>query len=711
MGKDKDKKKSKDKDKKRKRDKDEDEARKRAKAERLARKITEHRKKELMTGDAPAAPFVWTKKIEKDIVEGASVKNFSKRAEREKHEERMAEIEKVQRRREEREAEKIRSEEELQFIQRERAVAEGRELDKKEELFHLEQAKARTRQRLAEGRPKPVDIIVQTLYFPDEFEADADADPYTVMRGLTLAELRELRADVEDYQELDRYEDDHIQYWEAMAMVSEHELAEAERQEDLDRARLRGEHTAAAARRRDAGWHASIDADMSSMFAGKTLDELRKLEDQISDQLDDESTADPEYWSASLRSLRIWKARARLRELHANILARQLAQADAAVDVRAEMGWDREDREEAEAAEEPANDATSPAAAAAHKTAADPSEKEPPAPETAEAADVHPASVPEEPATSEDEDAALERLAGTDAAGASGAAAEAQRWSGSDSDSETEENVGQWSPPPVDPAMIGVGQDVVHEDDDRRILDLLRAQVKKKSAAKLGMAAAAASTRGDSEAADDSYRQMVSGQQGIHPMMRNLTDVAPRVGEQGFRSGVHSKVPDADSPAEAAFRAAAARQMGSAEEAGDVAFGGEVALDSQVYWWHEKYRPRKPKYFNRVHTGYEWNKYNQTHYDHDNPPPKTVQGYKFNIFFPDLIDKQQAPTYECAPDPQSQNGQTCLLRFHAGPPYEDIAFRIVSKEWEYSHKRGFKSVFERGILHLYFNFKRARYRR
>ena len=24
-------------------------------------------------------------------------------------------------------------------------------------------------------------------------------------------------------------------------------------------------------------------------------------------------------------------------------------------------------------------------------------------------------------------------------------------------------------------------------------------------------------------------------------------------------------------------------------------------------------------------TGYEWNKYNQTHYDGDNPPPKTVQ--------------------------------------------------------------------------------------
>lgn len=66
--------------------------------------------------------------------------------------------------------------------------------------FHLDQAKIRTRQRLSEGRAKPVDVIVQTLYFPDDFEAEAGADPYTVMRGLTLAELRDLRADVEDYQ-------------------------------------------------------------------------------------------------------------------------------------------------------------------------------------------------------------------------------------------------------------------------------------------------------------------------------------------------------------------------------------------------------------------------------------------------------------------------------------------------------------------------------
>ncbi|TPX16341.1 uncharacterized protein E0L32_003990 [Thyridium curvatum] len=122
--------------------------------------------------------------------------------------------------------------------------------------------------------------------------------------------------------------------------------------------------------------------------------------------------------------------------------------------------------------------------------------------------------------------------------------------------------------------------------------------------------------------------------------------------------------------------------------------------------WADKYRPRKPRYFNRVQMGYEWNKYNQTHYDHDNPPPKVVQGYKFNIFYPDLIDKTKAPTYKIVREGGRRRGEsfapageedTCLIRFVAGPPYEDIAFRIVDREWDYSAKkeRGFKSSFDK----------------
>ncbi|CAG8562724.1 16968_t:CDS:10 [Cetraspora pellucida] len=138
-------------------------------------------------------------------------------------------------------------------------------------------------------------------------------------------------------------------------------------------------------------------------------------------------------------------------------------------------------------------------------------------------------------------------------------------------------------------------------------------------------------------------------------------------------------------------------------------FNIEEELAKTTYLWQDKYRPRKPRYFNRVHTGYEWNKYNQTHYDSDNPPPKVVQGYKFNIFYPDLIDKSKAPTYKIEREPG--NNDTVLIRFVAGPPYEDIAFRIVNREWEYSHKKGFKSSFDRGVLQLHFHFKRHYYRR
>lgn len=128
----------------------------------------------------------------------------------------------------------------------------------------------------------------------------------------------------------------------------------------------------------------------------------------------------------------------------------------------------------------------------------------------------------------------------------------------------------------------------------------------------------------------------------------------------------------------------------------------------QQYKWQDKYRPRKPRYFNRVKTGYDWNKYNQTHYDKDNPPPKIVQGYKFNIFYPDLIDTTKTPQFRLEP---ANTDDFCIMRFIAGPPYEDIAFKIVNREWSRSRKRGFKCTFERGVLSLYFNFNTHWYRK
>ena len=168
-------------------------------------------------------------------------------------------------------------------------------------------------------------------------------------------------------------------------------------------------------------------------------------------------------------------------------------------------------------------------------------------------------------------------------------------------------------------------------------------------------------------------------------------------------------------------------------DADEAEFSVETQLENQVYKWADKYKPRKPRFFNRVHTGYEWNKYNQTHYDFDNPPPKIVQGYKMNIFYPDLIDKTVSPEYDLLKLPGnffkncwtqikfstvvivynflSEDPEFCTLRIRSGPPYEDIAFKIVNREWDFGNKKGFRCQFMNGMFQLWFFYKRYRYRR
>ncbi|XP_038202796.1 cactin-like [Arvicola amphibius] len=174
---------------------------------------------------------------------------------------------------------------------------------------------------------------------------------------------------------------------------------------------------------------------------------------------------------------------------------------------------------------------------------------------------------------------------------------------------------------------------------------------------------------------------------------------------QHLRQQLQATSDASDSAEDILFLQRAREGMGQDE----AQFSVEMRLGARAYLWADKYRPRKPRFFNRVHTGFEWNKYNQTHYDFDNPPPKIVQGYKFNIFYPDLICKQATPEYfleACA-----DNSDFAILRFHAGPPYEDIAFKIVNGEWEYSQRHGFRCQFANGIFQLWFHFKRYRYRR
>ena len=65
--------------------------------------------------------------------------------------------------------------------------------------FHLENAKARARHRLQEGRQKPVDLLVRDLILGEEFDVGSEP-PYSVFNGLSLPEVQELEEDILEYQ-------------------------------------------------------------------------------------------------------------------------------------------------------------------------------------------------------------------------------------------------------------------------------------------------------------------------------------------------------------------------------------------------------------------------------------------------------------------------------------------------------------------------------
>ncbi|XP_023005736.1 cactin isoform X2 [Cucurbita maxima] len=536
--------------------------------------------------------FVWRKKIERDVTQGVSLDAFSMKSEKKRQRERMAEIEKVKKRREERALEKAQHEEEMALLARERARAEFQDWEKKEEEFHFDQSKIRSEIRVRDGRSKPIDILSKQLNGSDDFDIVIN-EPYTVFKGLTVKEMEDLRDDIKMHLDLDRATPTHIEYWEALLVVCDWELAEARKKDALDRARVRGEEPPAELLAEERGLHSSIETDVRNLLEGKTYGELEALQSQIESQMRSGTAKVVEYWEAVIKRLHIYKAKACLKEIHTKKLHEHL--------VRLEQPFE-DDEEKVDQEIEM---------------------------ETERSLQVK----------AEEEELDIKA---------------AETYSPDLLEEEENEEAGSFSP------------ELIHGDEDEQAIDPEedRAILERKRIAVL-----------------EEQQRRIQEAMATKP-----------------------------APPEDNFELKASKAMGVMEE-GDAVFGSgaEVNLDSQVYWWHDKYRPRKPKYFNRVHTGYEWNKYNQTHYDHDNPPPKIVQGYKFNIFYPDLVDKTKAPTYTIEKDGNSS--ETCIIRFHAGPPYEDIAFRIVNKEWEYSHKKGFKCTFERGILHVYFNFKRYRYRR
>ncbi|CAG8971161.1 hypothetical protein HYALB_00010136 [Hymenoscyphus albidus] len=500
-----------------------------------------------------------------------------------------------------------------------------------EDSFVLKQAKKKADIRVREGRAKPIDwlAVILRAIDPDRDLLDDDeeqeevrvdvVDPEGVFEGLNDAQLGELETDIKSYLALETNTKNQ-DYWKTMQIICN---------DRRQRLKPQGREGRAVG---------SVAADVDKLLSPKTYEQLEALEKQIRTKLQSNEPIDVDYWEQLLRSLLIWKAKAKLKKVYQSVL-----------DSRMETLRKQQEEDALEVRSRLQALLTGPALVIDEST--DTSVKD-----------------------SEDVSQLIRR--------------QPKFQYNSRHDPE--------------PLLKLHNEDKTSEIIDESVF-LQKVVADRRRVLKLGYVP---SQQMATEKAPSASTSKVSN---------TVVGNAPP-GTQRFSSIANEDFSQATT---ALYEREVARGVNEDEE---IFTGEESVPTSAKPQWADKYRPRKPRYFNRVQMGYEWNKYNQTHYDHDNPPPKVVQGYKFNIFYPDLIDKAKAPTFKIIREHGRKRGEsfapageedTCLIRFIAGPPYEDIAFRIVDKEWDYSAKRdrGFRSSFDKGILQLHFQYKKIYYRK
>uniref|UniRef100_W5KE90 Splicing factor Cactin n=1 Tax=Astyanax mexicanus TaxID=7994 RepID=W5KE90_ASTMX len=530
--------------------------------------------------------FKWQKALEKKGIGHLGEKELKERNKRIQEENRR-ELQKVKQLRLEREREKAMREQELEMLQREKEAEHFKTWAEQEDNFHLHQAKLRSKIRIRDGRAKPIDLLAKYISAEDDDLAVEMHEPYTFLNGLTVTDMDDLLVDIKVYMQLEQGKN--VDFWRDMTTITEDEISKLRKLEASGKG---------PGDRRE-GINTSVSTDVQSVFKGKTYSQLQALHMNIESKIQaGGSNLDIGYWESLLQQVRVYMARARLRERHQDVLRQKLYK------LKQEQGV----------------------------------ESEPLFPIIKEEPEEHPASCRDGEEREENKEEEGEED-GEKSGGVEVVLTEEDLIQ----QSQAEYDSGRYSPTLLQSSELPLDTHTIDVEEDLQRLHLARRQLQ------------------------------VTG--------------------------------DASESAEDAFVRRAKEGMGGDE----AQFSVELPLTGKMYLWADKYRPRKPRFFNRVHTGFEWNKYNQTHYDFDNPPPKIVQGYKFNIFYPDLIDKRSTPQYFLEPSPD--NKDFGILRFHAGPPYEDIAFKIVNREWEYSHRHGFRCQFANGIFQLWFHFKRYRYRR
>ena len=597
--------------------------------------------------------FVWKKKYEKEIASGKDPRELTKEALRKQQEEHRREIELVKERREKRERENEEMQQMRDFMERQANIDMDDEWEEKEEEFHREQETLRSKIRIESGRERPIDMLMKNLIFEKKRE-EIDEE------RMTKEYIQELKD--ERLRTLDIVLTEPYKVFDGLSTTDLEEL------EEEIRARLEfGEHTLY--------WEALATLCANELKESRALDALYQSEGRSEVRKDD---GIHEALREEILSTLKDKTKGELEELEKEIQAKIETATSAGRERERESDVEKEKSREREIAVDVefnesilAQISVFKARVFLHEFHLSVLEKR-----LAELREFHLESIGVEqlhrPSLS------LSSLPPPSSSSSSSSSISVSlnetniKREREDMDIESSSSM-SFEPPLL--SFDEVSTFLSSVIDDYPDVDVVEAEE-------------------EEESLETQRLEVLLARKREIELLKNGTN-EPQESSEAVSSS-------ASTSSSLRFDKRSSEAVGEGEDE----FSLEADVSDTSYWWHDKYRPRRPRFFNRVKTGFDWNKYNRVHYDKENPPPKVVQGYKFNIFYPDLIEKTP-PTYTLTPDPN--NSDYATIRFSAGAPYEDIAFRIVNKQWD--HRRGFKYQFNRGVLHLYFNFKRYFWRK
>lgn len=199
-----------------------------------------------------------------------------------------------------------------------------------EDRFVLQQAKRKAAIRVKNGRAKPIDWLAVTLRVidgtndPNEDEDENDleiVDPEGILESLDAGQIEELEKDIDTYLALET-DRKNREFWNVSAeLVDSSQLADVPQTLKVI---CKDKRQKAKSGGREARGVSSVSADVDRLLGPKSLEELETLEKQIRKKLDSDESIDVDYWEHLLRSLLVWKAKARLRLLSQTIVDSRL---------------------------------------------------------------------------------------------------------------------------------------------------------------------------------------------------------------------------------------------------------------------------------------------------------------------------------------------------------------------------------------------------